>query len=254
LLLLLLSCSQPEQIPKKEHSTLAILYVQQSAEYRALTYQAYNLAHMRLERELLKRDAIKKAIVLDIDETILDNSDFNASLAISDEEYSSAKWAEWAAKSIADTVPGAFSFLQFADQNGFAIFYVSNRKVSEKAGTIRNLEYFHFPQVSDDHVLLRDQTSSKTPRREKISETYKIVLLIGDNLNDFSDVFEEKTNKDRRMEADHFKAEYGNRFIILPNPFYGEWESALYDYDYKKSPEEKRAIRLSTLKSHTEKK
>ena len=93
-----------------------------------------------------------------------------------------------------------------------------------------NLKSVGFPDVNAEDVMLRDKESTKEPRRQMISQKYRIAILMGDNLNDLSNVFERKSIADRFAEVDKTKAEFGSRFIVLPNAMYGDWENAIYEY------------------------
>ena len=123
------------------------------------------------------------AVVVDIDETILNNSPYEAKAMLDGKAYESESWYEWCNMAVAEPVPGALEFLKFADSLGFHVFYITNRKeefVDE--GTQENVRIMGFPQTSDDHFLLRTDERSKEKRRQSVSENYEIVLLAGDNL------------------------------------------------------------------------
>ncbi len=73
--------------------------------------------------------------------------------------------------------------------------------------------------------------------------------VVGDNLGDFSDQFDSKSSDERLAAADRLRAEWGKRFIVLPNPIYGDWEQSLYGkFDPKQTEEERAAIRLKALR------
>jgi 5'-nucleotidase (lipoprotein e(P4) family) len=131
------------------------------------------------------------------------------------------------------------------------VFYITNRNDVQKAGTATNLKKLGFPNVSDQTLLVQTdpKISSKEPRRQSVGAKYRIVLLMGDDLNDFSDVFEKsKTVEGRVAAADHYQEEFGRRFIMLPNPMYGNWESAIYGYNFKLTEAEKAEKRRSLIK------
>ena len=138
-----------------------------------------------------------------------------------------------------------------AAARGVRVFYVTNRKPIERAGTVANLKKLGFPDVIDQTLLLAPESgsSSKEPRRQAISAKYHVVLLMGDDLNDFAEVFENsKTAASRITAAEQHKSQFGTHFIVLPNPMYGNWENAIYDYNFKLTEEEKAAKRRSLLK------
>ena len=237
-----------------EYQTGAVLWQQSSGEARALQYQAYALARLMLDRDLRTRarSKFKRAVVVDVDETILDNSRFQAGLIVNREAFNSAGWIDWCNSARASAIPGAVEFLKYAASRGVSVFYVTNRGTPEKAGTISNLKQLGFPGVSDETVVVRADVSSKEARRQKISERYRIVLLCGDNLADFSNVFEGKTTEDRAAAVDAARAKFATQFIVLPNPMYGDWESAVYGYASRLSEEEKAAKRKAALKTPPE--
>jgi 5'-nucleotidase (lipoprotein e(P4) family) len=233
----------------------ATLWQQSSAERRALSYQAFTLARMILDRDLRmnRRNRKPRAVVVDIDETILDNSRFEGMLLRNRVNYNQKDWTEWINRAEAEAVAGAVQFLRYAVSRGVQVFYITNRNDVQKAGTATNLKKLGFPNVSDQTLLVQTdpKNSSKEPRRQSVGGKYRIVLLMGDDLNDFSDVFENsKTVESRIAASDRFKEEFGKRFILLPNPMYGNWESAIYGYNFKLTEAEKAARRKSVLKSY----
>jgi 5'-nucleotidase (lipoprotein e(P4) family) len=236
-----------------EYQTGAVIWQQSSGEARALQYQAYALARLMLDRDLRTRarSKLRRAVVVDVDETILDNSRFQAGLIVNREGFSSAAWIGWCNSAKASAIPGAAEFLNYAASRGVRVFYVTNRGAPEKAGTIANLKQLGFPDVSEETLVVRTDVSSKEPRRQKISERFRIVLLCGDNLADFSNVFEGKTIEDRAAAVDAARQKFGTQFIVLPNPTYGDWESAVYGYA-SLSEQEKAAKRKAALKTPSE--
>jgi len=252
ILIVTISCQTKKPLNANEHLVMATLYQQTAAEYRALCYQAYNLGKWRLAAMLDTLNSAKKpAIVIDIDETVLDNSPYEAYL-IKTNQFYPAGWQEWLAAAEAKPIPGALDFLTFADQKEVDIFYVSNRKEESKTFTMQNLKKLGFPQVKPDHLLLRTTTSSKEARRQAIQKTHTILLLFGDNLNDFAQIFEHQSIADRFKAVDQLKEKFGNRFIVLPNAMYGEWEGAIYNYQWRADPKTKGQMRLKALRPFNE--
>jgi 5'-nucleotidase (lipoprotein e(P4) family) len=201
-----------------------------------------------LDRDLAvnRRLRMKRAVIVDIDETVLDNSRFQAQLIKERRPYNQADWLEWSNLSAASAIPGAVEFLQYAARRRVSVFYVTNRREPEKAGTLTNLKKLGFPNVTEETVMVRGDTSSKEARRAKIREHYRIVLLCGDNLADFSDDFSGKDIPLRAAEVDRQRIRFGRQFIMLPNPMYGDWEGAIYG-PKPLNEEEKAAKRLATL-------
>ena len=248
------AAQQPQPAPTpvdNEYQVGAILWTQTAGEWRALCYQAFTLARMMLDNDLKthKSKREKRALVVDVDETVLDNSPQQARLVKEHKGFNQTDWAKWTASAQAEALPGAAEFLNYADKKGVRVFYITNRNESERAGTMANLQRVGFPNVSNASVLLRADTSSKEPRRRQVAAQYRIVLLMGDNLNDFAQVFEKKTTAERIAAADENKAQFGTRFIVLPNTMYGDWENAIYS---NPTPNETRTERRhNTLKVFT---
>jgi 5'-nucleotidase (lipoprotein e(P4) family) len=238
-----------------EYQAGAVLWTQSSGEERALCYQAFALARMLLDQDLRvkRRSRMKRAVVVDVDETVLDNSRYQATLVKNRQGYDAQSWTDWVNRAEAAALPGAVEFLRYAASRGVSVFYITNRKLAEKEGTATNLRKLGFPAVNDQTLLVRTDasSSSKEARRRSVSDRYRIVLLMGDNLNDFAEVFEKsKTVADRLAAADQNRDLFGARFIVLPNAMYGDWESAIYDYNFKLKEDEKAAKRKSQLKTY----
>jgi 5'-nucleotidase (lipoprotein e(P4) family) len=216
------------------HGHYGILWAQ-SAEAKALYLQAFSLAEERLETALKqrsKKSGKAPAVIVDIDETVLDNSPFNAAAHLASETSISALWRSWEQQGTAKALPGAVEFLRFADKRGVKIFYISNRSEVAKAATMRNLKDAGFPQIESANLLLRDSTSQgeKESRREAVAAKHDVLLLVGDNLGDFSGAMEYRPLEERMNAMLKARADWGKRFIILPNAMYGQWEDAMYDY------------------------
>lgn len=252
-------CHTPKQLAASKENEAAFypygpawaaLWQQQSGEYKALCFQAYHLAAMRLD-ELLKQQVTKPpAIVTDIDETLLDNSAYTVHQALAGQLYSEATWLQWTAKAAADTVPGALSFFRYAASKGVEIFYITNRLEEERAATLLNLRKWGFPDADDTHLMLKGATSNKDDRRAKVAETHHILLLIGDNLGDFSGIYKQPYKK-RNELAEQTSAHFGEDYIVLPNPMYGDWEGALFNYKYDLPVAEKDSLFRRALKNYS---
>jgi len=237
------TCTDSCEFKLKEYP---ILFQQRAAEYRALCYQAFNLAALRLNT-ISKTMTKKPAIITDLDETILDNSYQQAELIVNNQPYTSKSWKDWTDRSAATAVPGAVEFLQKAKQKGITVFYISNRDTSEIRSTMLNLQKLKLPNADIAHMLFLSNTSSKETRRQLVMKKYNVVLLLGDNLNDFMQSFEKKNSNDRFAETDKVKTEWGKKFIVLPNATYGEWENAIYDYDRNLMPDQKEIKRKEKI-------
>ncbi len=226
---------------------LPALYMQQAAEYQALCYQSYALAEMQLKKALQSK-VQKPAVILDLDETVLDNSPYTAWQIMNNEAYTPETWNTWVELAEAPTIPGAYEFLKLADSMSVALFYISNRKVEEQEATIRNMQKLGLPQSTEEHFLLKSNTSVKTERRNKVLEMgYTPVLFIGDNLGDFDELWDTGTVNERSRNTIKNIELFGTKYIVLPNPVYGTWDKALYDYNRSLSDSEKDSLRKSFL-------
>lgn len=209
------------------------LWQQRAAEYKALCLQAYQLAAIRVEEMSHQQTLRPRAIVTDIDETVLDNSPFSVTSAFNGQPFTQQAWEQWTSKAICDTIPGALSFFKYAASTGLTIYYITNRQESERAATLKNLQKWDFPFADNEHLVLSSGSSDKEPRRSAIEKKYEIAMLVGDNLGDFSDVFYKKTSDERNAAVERLHAEFGRRFIMLPNVMYGDWLSSLFPKNVK---------------------
>jgi 5'-nucleotidase (lipoprotein e(P4) family) len=259
MMLLLLSPVSHAQTPSagrqtgvdNEYQIGAILWTQSSAEYRAIAYQTFTLARLRLDENLRRRSRQRAAVIVDADETVLDNSRFQAELVLRGLPYDPQAWRAWCQRAEAGAVPGAVDFLTYATRRGVRVFYITNRRQAEKAGTITNLQKLGFPNVNDETVMVRGdgETASKESRRQKVRAQHRIILLVGDNLNDFTDAFAGKSIAERAAQVDRDRADFGTRFIVVPNPMYGDWENVVYENKSGLTEEQKAAYRRKALAS-----
>ncbi len=223
--------------------------MQTSAEYEAAAEQAFRLAKLQLDAALEPGNAawtasleqgsdtgdLPPAVVLDVDETVLDSSPFQARLVERRVVFRLDEWNAWAREASAAAVPGALEFVKHAEANGVRIFYVTNREAGIEGATRRNLEKLGFA-IDDggDNLLTRNERtgwgSDKRSRRRFIAADHRIVLIVGDDLNDF--VSGSRAQPGSRVElARRWRAYWGTKWIVLPNPMYGSWERSLVGFD-----------------------
>lgn len=250
-LAIITSCSTGQSVGDRGRydALSATVWFQTSGEFRALCYQAYQLAEWRLEADL--RDSVRskpRAVIVDVDETVLDNSPHQAKVMLTDTAYP-AWWKEWVDKAEARPIPGALKFLKRASSRGVSVFYVTNRSADERAATLRNLRQLGFPDADESNLMTRESGSSKEVRRTRIAETHDIILLVGDNLGDFAAAFDRLPLETRNAAVDRLQREFGSRFIVIPNPLYGDWESAVFEYGRGLSPDRRHELRKSILRS-----
>ncbi|MBL6447142.1 5'-nucleotidase, lipoprotein e(P4) family [Fulvivirga sp. 29W222] len=227
---------------------MGVLWYQKSAEMVAAYQQAYKYAEMLLDSKLKTvRSSLPLAVVLDIDETVLDNSPYEGQLIEKGKIYQPSTWKAWTSEARAKALPGALEFVNFAKKKGLEIFYISNRDTDELDATIENLKKYRFPDADTKHVILKSSTSDKTERREKVANSHTILVFVGDNLTDYSELYADRGNDMGKELVKKNKSELLYNFVILPNPMYGEWEGAIYNNDYSIDNESKVQKRLQAI-------
>ncbi|MDB4766392.1 5'-nucleotidase [bacterium] len=256
----------PKSISAGSHEDLdALLWLRTAAEYDALTRQTYNAAIEKLGEALVDADwnALDSSelsnsktnqppcVIVDVDETVLDNSTFQLELIKSNAEYTPQAWNAFVQRSDSPAVEGAVEFMAACRASGVKVFFVTNREASVEASTRRNLIVQGLMTSSDpDRILSKNEqpswTSDKTSRRLAVAEKYRILLLIGDDLNDFISAKNLPITERQQLYLSH-KAKWGRSWFVLPNPNYGNWEQATYDYQNGASINEKRQLKLKTL-------
>ena len=240
---LLLSSCTPH--PSKHESLHAVLWIQSSAEHSASAHQAYRVAKEKLDIALRhstwtaaleqgeQYSMLPPAVIIDIDETILDNSPFQAQLVKDGKCFNKEIWKRWVQKAEASAIPGSLQFVTYAQSKGVEIFYVTNRTSDLEGDTRRNLEKIGFHIKSKPDTLLmkkeRGWSSDKTSRRKYVAKDYRILLLIGDDLNDFISSTErtQTTTETHKYILEKYASYWGDKWILLPNPVYGSWERSL---------------------------
>jgi 5'-nucleotidase (lipoprotein e(P4) family) len=236
------------------HSTL---WMQTAPEYRAATEQVYRLATERIANPspgsaaLEQLDApaeqlarLPTAVVLDLDETVLDNSVYQARLIRDRGTYDARTWGEWVLAGQAEAVPGAREFIAAARRLGHTVFYVTNRDCSTppataadpcpaETATLRNLTTLGIEPVADPERMLlrgeRPEWTNKSSRRSFIAASYRIIAMVGDDLGDFVDprVF--------AGDRDRLEWRFGVNWFVLPNPIYGSWTNRFETLEAKRA-------------------
>lgn len=205
----------------------AVLWQHTSAEAFRLYQQGYELARIRLAENLRLADKRPPAVIVDIDETVLDNSPYQVEAIRRGRTFDQNEWRAWTDRAAAKASPGALDFLLFAKDQGVEVFYVTNRDVREKASTLKNLQELGFPDADEDHLRLMEGTSDKTDRRERIRNDYQVVLLVGDQLRDFDERFKDRTTDYGKGLVEALRDSLSRYFILLPNPMYGTYRDAI---------------------------
>jgi len=255
--------SQPVDNPPLERLN-PILWVQTSAEFLMTATQSYVLATVMLDKGLEDPNwtaAVEQvgdytnlppAIILDVDETVLDNSPNQARFLLEGISWDTEKWNEWVREEKAPAIPGVVDFLQYAQSKGVTIFYMTNRSHEVEDATRANLINVGCPVEDEFDTLFtqgeeEDWGSDKTNRRSLVAEDYRIILLIGDDPNDFVSGTKEGNPQSRNDGFTAYQDYWGERWIMIPNAMYGGWEAALYDFDYGLSYEDKLSKKFDWL-------
>lgn len=229
-----------------ETETMGLLWMRTSAEYRALAYQGYNVAMNAVKMAVTDPSHQRKplAIVLDADETVVDNTKLmGESIVNGNGRFDAPWWRQAVHQGKSQAMPGAVDFLNEVHKQGVEIFYVSNRYAPVNLDvTIQNFKELGFPSVDKDHVLLFDKDSDKQPRFDMIAKKYYVVVYMGDNAGDFPIATKGKTLAERNGIIDAHKEDFGTTFVVFPNPAYGSWVSALAKGYQNLSPEEQKQV------------
>lgn len=267
------AAAAPSAVPAESlpHDNLnAVLWMQRSAEYAAVAQTVYRGAADTLQAALAenKWDALvpeergnpvqglPPAVVLDVDETVLDNSPYQARLVRDGTEYDEVSWDRWVAEKKARAVPGVVDFARAAAAKGVTLLYISNRAVHLKDATIANLRAVGLP-VQDEDVFLglgtvvegcEQDGSEKNCRRRLAGQKYRVLMQFGDQLGDFVQI-EANTPDARAALLDEYRDWFGERWFMLPNPSYGSWEPAVFNNDWRQPAAQRRQAKRSALDS-----
>jgi acid phosphatase len=220
----------------------AVLWIQTAAEKRAGAVQTYRAAERQLFAALKDPNwtaaleqtgdyqKLPPAVILDLDETVLDNSAIMARFVLEKSAFNEAVWTAWVNERRAPAVPGAVDFIKVAHANGVAVFYVTNRVCDPTKAhdpTADVLRALSLP-FSPHRLFCKTGATDKSARRQRIAGSHRVLLLIGDDLNDFVSLPPEPaTIEARRTLAAAHDRYWGDRWFVLPNPMYGSWERAV---------------------------
>ena len=245
----------------KEQNIMSVLYQQTAAERLAGSLQTFRSAKQALDNALADPtwsalpgqdiQGKKPAIIVDVDETVLDNTAYEARMILDGTKYPEG-WVSWGKEAVANEVPGAKDFLNYAASKDVTIFYITNRVVELKEATQNNLTKLGIPwDQTKKTILMRGENnwgSDKGSRRALVAQKYRVLLMAGDNLGDFVDAKDNNLSPQQRKAIVEEYADYwGEKWFMLQNIAYGDWEGALYDFDYSLSPHEVHNTRLESL-------
>lgn len=247
----------------------AVAWTQTALEHDLIYQETYRSAQSQLlaalkdkhwdalpaEDRIAPYQHLKPAVILDIDETVLDNSPYQARLIRHGGEFNEADWAAWCKEARARALPGVVAFTQFAAKHGIAVIYISNRAQDLDAATLDNLRSVGLPVSGPDAflglgTLLRgcDQVGTeKNCRRQLVSQHYRVLMQFGDQLGDFVTVLS-NTSTGRAQAMAPYKDWIGTRWFVLPNPTYGSWEPALFNNEWGAPREQRRQQKIQALR------
>ena len=233
----------------------AVAWKQTAAEFGALCHQAYNVARLRVEMALAQgrgRDR-PPAVITDMDDTIIHAKSYwgylvNAGL----EFFDDALWDRWLPENLITAVPGAPEFLRYCESAGVEVYYVTNRNQGERTFeyALEQLRYLQLPYADADHLTVYRDTSNKTPAREKVSASHDLLLMLGDNLNDYKRDYYVADVDERYALMERDRDEYGVEFVLLPNPTDGHWVRAIFG-DSEPAPTDDNRRRLKQAAART---
>lgn len=257
-----------QDAPVASDMLLATLWTQRAVEYKANALTVFALARIRLDEALADKGwtaapaeqtgdfaNLPPAVVIDVDETLLDNSKYQVWMMRANQSFSTRSWNQFCAAQVSTAIPGAVEFTKYADSKGVKVFYVTNRGVETEKDTRENMQKLGFPMGGNvDTFLMQgekpDWTGAKGTRRAVITKDYRVLLNIGDNFGDFDDRY--RTSEADRMKAFEAGQPYwGRQWLMLANPTYGSFDTAPFGHDFKKSRDEQRKAKWDVLEAWT---
>jgi acid phosphatase len=238
--------------------------MQRSVEYKASALTAFALARIRLDQALADPSwtaapkeqtgayqSLPPAVILDIDESIVDNSTYQAWMVHKGTTFDPKTWTAYVKTESSLAIPGALEFARYADAKGVKVFYITNRTAEEEPPTRKNLEKLGFPMGGGVDTFLTarkrpDWGSAKGTRRAYVAKDYRVLLNVGDNFGDFVDEYR-GSEADRLKVLEEHRDRWGREWIMIANPSYGSFESAPFGHDFKLSDADKRKAKRGVL-------
>ena len=254
------------QEPQANDLLLATLWTQRSVEFKGNALTVYALGKIRLDQALADKSwtaapgeqkgdyqNLPPAVVLDVDETLLDNSLYQVWMLKNNQTFSTKTWNQFCAAQVSTAIPGAVDFTKYADSKGVKVFYISNRDATTEKDTRENMEKLGFPMGGNvDTFLMQNEQkewgSKKGTRRAFIAKDYRILLEFGDNFGDFDDRYR-SSEAERAKAFDSDMAYWGKQWLVIANPTYGSFDTATYGHDFKKPLAEQRKAKWDLIES-----
>lgn len=255
-----------QETPPHNDMLLATLWTQRSIEFKGNALTVFALARIRLDEALADKNwtaspaeqkadyqNLPPAIILDIDETLLDNSRYQVWMLRNNQSFSTKTWNQFCAAQVSTAIPGALEFTKYADSKGVKVFYITNRGAETEKDTRENMAKLGFPMGGNvDTFLMQGEKpewgGAKGTRRTVITKDYRVLLNIGDNFGDFDDRYRtSEAERAKAFEAD--MAYWGRQWLVIANPTYGSFDTAPYGHDFKKPREEQRKAKWDVLET-----
>jgi 5'-nucleotidase (lipoprotein e(P4) family) len=258
----------PSPGPAANDNLNAVAWIQTSLEYRLIAGQTYRSALAQLDRAIKTPDwdalvpadranpaqGLPLAVIVDVDETVLDNSPYQARLVRDGAFYDEVTWDAWVRELKATPVPGALEFAQAAAARGVTVFYLTNRAAHLEQPTLDNLRALGFPVTDASQFLglgyfvegCDQQGSEKGCRRQAVGRTHRVLMQFGDQIGDMVTVVA-NTPEGREQSIAPYVGWVGERWFVLPNPTYGSWEPALFNNAWELPAHERRQLKLDAL-------
>lgn len=227
--------NQDSAVTESEHNNLlyAVAWKQTAAEYQALYLQGFNLARLRVQQALANpvQSELPLAVISDLDDTLLLAHDYWGYLLSTGRDFfDDSSWDAWVAQQRTVPSPGALDFLRFCADNNIEVFYITNRDQGEATFelALQNLQASGFPYADVEHLTVLRETSNKETVQDAIRENFNVVVMLGDNLNDFSRKYYVADIEERRNLLSSDQERFGQDFIVFPNPTDGHWIRAIF--------------------------
>ena len=256
------------ETPVPQDGLEANLWTQRSVEFKGNALTVYALGRVRLDQALADKkwtaapaeqkgdyENLPPAVVLDVDETVLDNSLYQVWSMKNGIPFSVATWNQFCNDKVSRAIPGAVEFTKYADSKGVKVFYVSNRAVEVEQATRESMAAFGFPVGGPgggnvDTFLMQNEKpdwgSKKSTRRAFIAKDYRILLGFGDNFGDFDDRYA-SSEADRLKFFEENKERWGREWLMIANPTYGSFDAAPFAFNYKAPADEQRKAKWAVL-------
>ena len=255
--------ARADEVPAND-LLVATLWTQRSVEFKGNALSIYALAKIRLDQALADKAwtaapaeqtgdfaALPPAVILDVDETVLDNSLYQVWTIKAGKSFSTKTWIEFCEAQVSRAIPGAVEFTKYADSKGVKVFYITNRDAVTEKATRENMEKLGFPMGGNvDTFLMQNEKpswgSKKGTRRTVVAKDYRVLLNFGDNFGDFDDRYT-SSEADRLKFFDENRQRWGREWLVVANPTYGSFDAAPFGFDYKKSDADKRKAKWEAI-------